>query len=106
MLEKTLKAFWVRDSEKRVPHIHKLVDLAKGTRLELSDDQKQYLADIANFDIEGRYPDYKLQFYKLCTKEFTKEHFEKIKAFYLLLLSQIQSAPSSTSSSSNSTTTN
>ncbi|NUO80115.1 HEPN domain-containing protein, partial [candidate division KSB1 bacterium] len=53
VLEKTLKAFWVRDSEKRVPHIHKLVDLAKATRLELSDDQKQYLADIANFDIEG-----------------------------------------------------
>jgi HEPN domain-containing protein len=105
VLEKTIKAFWVRDSDKRVPHIHKLVELAKGTRLELSDEQKQYLADIANFDIEGRYPDYKLEFYKLCTKEFTTEHLEKIRTFYLWLLSQIASAPSSTSSSNNSTTT-
>ncbi len=96
-LEKAIKAFWARDSDKRVPHIHKLVQLAEGTHLKLSDDQKQYLANIAHFDIQGRYPDYKFEFYKLCTKEFTTEHFEKIRTFYLWLLSQIESAPSSTS---------
>ncbi|MBW8050823.1 MAG: hypothetical protein FVQ77_10910 [Cytophagales bacterium] len=34
---------------------------------------------ITNFNIETRYPDYKLEFHELCTPEFTKIHIDKIK---------------------------
>jgi HEPN domain-containing protein len=36
VIEKVLKAFWVRDSEKAVPQIHNLLKLVHGTRLALS----------------------------------------------------------------------
>lgn len=90
VIEKVLKAFWVRDSSKRVPHHHKLLEVVQETHLSLSDEQKKCLAEISGFNIEARYPDYKFEFYKLCTKEFTTEKFEKIKELYLWLLSQIK----------------
>jgi len=91
VIEKVLKAFWVRDSDKTVPREHKLLKIAEKTHLNLSEEQKQFLADITRFNIEARYPDYKLEFYKLCTKEFTTTQFEKIKELYQWLLSQTAS---------------
>lgn len=91
VVEKTLKAFWVRDCDKLVPHIHNLSKLAKETKLSLTEEQKAYLDAIASFNIQARYPDYKLEFYKTCTKEFTSIHFEKMKELYQWLLSQIKS---------------
>ena len=90
VIEKVLKAFWVRDSNQRVPHKHKLLEITQETHLRLSEEQKKFLAEISGFNIEARYPEYKLEFYKLCTKEFTAEKFEKIKELYVWLLSQIQ----------------
>jgi len=101
VIEKVLKAFWVRDTTDRVPHHHRLLEIAQATRLSLSEEQKQFLDSITPFNIQGRYPDYKLDFYKLCTKEFTTEKFERIKEFYQWLLSQITLEPASTSSFSN-----
>lgn len=74
-----------------MPHKHELLKIAKETLLNLTDEQKLFLDDISDFNINARYPDYKLEFYKLCTKEFTTEKFEKIKTFYEWLLSQIKS---------------
>lgn len=62
--------------------IHDLVRLAEKTTLPLSDEQKQLLAKINDFNIEARYPDCKYSFYKLCTKEFTEGYFTKIKEMY------------------------
>jgi hypothetical protein len=56
----------------------------------LSEEQKKLLGEISGFKIEARYPDYKFEFYKLCTKEFATEKFEKIKELYAWLLSQIK----------------
>ena len=97
VIEKTLKAFWARDSKKRVPRIHNLLQLLEGTKLNLSKEQKKFLADIIPFNIKARYPDYKLTFYKRCTREFTELWFAKIKGFHLWLLSQIESEQSSSS---------
>lgn len=38
-----------------------------------------------DFKIRARYDDYKSEFYKLCTKEFTKEWVKKIKGIRLWL---------------------
>jgi HEPN domain-containing protein len=101
VIEKVLKAFWVRDSEKRLPWIHNLLKIAEETCLNLSEEQKKFLDEIAAFNIRARYPDDKLEFYKLCTKEFTTEQFEKIKEFYQWLLSRITLEPASKNSFNN-----
>jgi HEPN domain-containing protein len=59
--------------------IHNLIRLAENTTLPFSDEQKQFLIEINRFNIEARYPDYKQEFYKLCTREFAEEYFTKIK---------------------------
>lgn len=90
VIEKVLKAFYVRDTDEVPPWIHDLVRLAEKTTLPLSDEQKQLLAKINDFNIEARYPDCKYSFYKLCTKEFTEGYFTKIKEMYQWLLSQMK----------------
>lgn len=88
VLEKTLKAFYVRDNNDNPPLIHNLVRLEEKTKLNCTESQLQFLADVNRFNIESRYPDIKFRFQKLCTAEFTKEQFSKTKEMYQWLLSQ------------------
>jgi len=44
VIEKTLKAFYVRDNKEHPPKIHNLVRLAEKTALRLSDEQNSYWA--------------------------------------------------------------
>jgi HEPN domain-containing protein len=90
VLEKTMKAFYVRDNNKMPPPIHKLDVLAAHTRLELNEDKIRFLKEINEFNLEARYPDKKLSFYKLCTHEFTEKYFNKIKEFYQWLIKEIK----------------
>lgn len=90
VIEKVLKAFYVRDTGEIPPKIHNLVKLAEGTILSLSDRQKQLLGEVNRFNIEARYPEHKYDFYKLCTKEFADEYFSKIKEIYRWMLSQMK----------------
>ena len=65
VIEKAIKAFFVRDNPKvPVPKIHKLAKLAERTKLQLSAEQKAFLVQITEFNIQSRYPDYKFEFYK------------------------------------------
>lgn len=89
VIEKTLKAFYVRDKLEIPPKIHNLVRLAENTKLSLTEDQFVFLADVNDFNIETRYPDAKFSFYKTCTKEFTEGQFSMIKEMYKWLLSQM-----------------
>ena len=90
VIEKILKAFYVIEQESLPPKTHNLIRLAENTSLLLSDEQKQLLGEINRFNIETRYPDYKQEFYKLCTKEFAEEYFTKIKGLYKWLLDQMK----------------
>ncbi|MBT3878979.1 MAG: HEPN domain-containing protein [Candidatus Scalindua sp.] len=94
-LEKILKAIFVeRNDNKMPPKMHNLVRLAELSGIELDKDQKFNLDKINDFNIQIRYPDYKLEFYKRCSAEFTSEYFGKIEEFYKwfrsLLKSKIQ----------------
>jgi HEPN domain-containing protein len=91
MLEKALKANWVRESNKSVPKLFNLCKIAEGTRLNLSEEQKCFLADLAMFDLEKPEIDYELKAFRLCTKEFTHEQFDKAKELYHLLISPLRS---------------
>ena len=90
VIEKVLKAFYVRDKEEIPPKIHNLVRLAESTRLSFTEEQLIFLADLNDFNIETRYPDFKFSFYQTCTREFTEEQFSKIKELYQWLLSQMK----------------
>ncbi len=90
VLEKTLKAFFIKNKNESAPRIHNLVTLAEHTSLELTDEQKQLLMEINRFNIETRYPDYKQRFYNLCSKDFTEDYFIKIKDLFAWLQTQMQ----------------
>ena len=82
-LEKILKALFVDRNDNTIPpKIHNLVRLAELSKIELNDDQKFLLDKINDFNIQIRYPDYNLEFYKRCNAEFTSTHLSKIKEFY------------------------
>ena len=81
VLEKLLKAWYVKANSKTPPFIHDLVRLAEKGNLIIDDDQKDILDTISAFNIRGRYDDYKREFYKKCSNTFTKEWVHNIKEF-------------------------
>jgi HEPN domain-containing protein len=91
VLEKTLKAIFVFNNENKMPpKIHNLVKLAELARLDLTKEQKLFFDEVNDFNIETRYPDYKMDFYRRCTKSYSEKYFEKIKEHYNWLKSQIK----------------
>jgi HEPN domain-containing protein len=78
-LEKLLKAYYVKGIEKKVPYIHDLYKLAMECNLELNEDQKDSFQYITLFNIQARYEDYKRDFFKKCTKEFTVKNIKRIE---------------------------
>jgi len=90
VLEKVLKAYFVKRYNKLPPKIHNLIRLAEMANLELTEGQKVFLDEVNDFNLAIRYPDYKFEFYKKCTEDFTKQYFKGIKEFYKWLLSQIK----------------
>jgi HEPN domain-containing protein len=81
VIEKLIKAYYVKNIGVKHPFGHDLLRLAVDAKLELDEKQKDILDTISTFNIRARYDDYKAEFYKLCTKEFTKEWLENIKGF-------------------------
>ncbi|NCD42257.1 MAG: HEPN domain-containing protein [Bacteroidia bacterium] len=79
MIEKLLKAYYVKVKSDYPPYIHNLLRLAEKAELSLTDDIKMQLVTITAFNINARYDDYKMSFKKQCTPEFTVEWIDKLK---------------------------
>ena len=79
MIEKLLKAYFVKIRSDYPPLIHNLLRLAEKADLELTDDQRVQLVTITAFNINARYDDYKMTFKKQCTQEYTSEWIHKLK---------------------------
>ncbi len=89
-LEKILKAAWLKNnSSNNPPFIHNLLKLSNESNLNLNEDQKIILAEFNDFNIETRYPDYKLNFYRLCTKDFTENKLFQFKEIYQCILKKM-----------------
>lgn len=89
-LEKVLKAIWVIDNRQvNPPKTHNLLKIADETKLDLSEEQRFFLLDVNSFNLEARYPDFKLDFYEKCTKEFAEEYISKIKSLHTWLLKKM-----------------
>lgn len=86
-VEKIIKAVYVQKKAEATPPIHDLVRLTEKAEIQVDKEEKQDLAEISTFNIAARYDDYKLQFYKKATLEYTILWFEKGKKLYTKYLS-------------------
>ncbi|MBN1930414.1 MAG: HEPN domain-containing protein, partial [Desulfobacterales bacterium] len=76
VLEKILKALYVRDNQNQLPpKIHNLIKPAEHTDIELDTEMKIFLDEVNDFNLEVRYPEYRHEFYKNCTKDFAESYF-------------------------------
>lgn len=82
-IEKLLKAYHIKIHHKHSMNLHNLIRIAELTNLVLTKEQKEDFAMITTFNISARYDDYKQNFYKKCTPEFTNIWIEKIKSYRL-----------------------
>lgn len=91
VIEKLLKALFVKANEENVavPKIHDLLSLANRAKLVLTEEQQNLLDEITSFNINARYADYKLAFYKKCTKEYSQKKKKDIEDIRLWLKKQI-----------------
>ncbi|MCG2690404.1 HEPN domain-containing protein [Candidatus Parcubacteria bacterium] len=87
-LEKLLKAVVVEKTDKYAPHSHDLLYLSGLAKIDLTIEQQKFLTQVNTFNIAGRYPEEKLEFYKIATKEFATNQLKEINQFYLWLLKQ------------------
>ncbi|MCX5886190.1 MAG: HEPN domain-containing protein [Proteobacteria bacterium] len=85
VLEKLLKAHYVKKVGIEVPYTHDLNKIADLSNLNLTEEQKDFLDEVTTFNIRARYPDYKNRFYKKATKEFAERYVKKIRNFRLWL---------------------
>ena len=66
VLEKVLKAIFVKRNDNQIPpKTHSLVRLAELCNINLDLELKITLDRINDFNLETRYPNYKLDFYKI-----------------------------------------
>lgn len=89
VLEKLLKAIYIKKNQKHAIFTHDLLRLSDKIGLKLTDEQKDWLDEISTYNLNARYDNYKQDFQKMCTKEFTTERVERIKTLRLWLLQQL-----------------
>lgn len=89
VVEKLLKAYHAKYTDINIPYIHDLLRIAEKASLKLSKKQKSFLDSLSDFNIEARYPDYKLTLYKKCDREFAAQFIREIKEFKEWLLKVI-----------------
>jgi len=86
VLEKLLKAHFVKDNQKHALFTHDLLRLADGCHFKIDETQKDWLDQISTFNLNARYDSYKREFYKLCTREFSLLWKERIEILRLWLI--------------------
>ncbi len=90
VIEKILKAYWIKDNENQnPPRSHDLEFIYSQTDLDLTPEYLDLIRVMNSWNLEGRYQDYKDKFYKTSTFDYTSsklEQVEKFKAWLLLKL--------------------
>ena len=89
VVEKLLKALYVKRLHKHPVFSHDLLRLAKMIDVELPNGYDEWLDEITTFNLNTRYDDYKQSFYKLCTVDFFNEWIYKIETLRQWLINQL-----------------
>jgi len=79
VLEKLIKAYFVKNTGTHAPYSHDLRLLAKKCKIEFPKDMGLQLDVITSFNINTRYDSFKDDFQKRCTPEFASEWINNIK---------------------------
>jgi hypothetical protein len=91
VIEKLLKAHWVKDNvESTPPRMYDLENLYNETELALSADQLDMIRVMNSWNLQGRYQDYKGKFYKNTTEAYTRNKIVEVDTLRLWLLSEMQ----------------
>jgi HEPN domain-containing protein len=78
VIEKLLKACYVKNIGKYPPQIHDLRRIGELAGIQFDNARTLEIETISQFNIKARYDDYKRNFYKLCTPEYTNEWANRI----------------------------
>jgi HEPN domain-containing protein len=89
VIEKLLKALYIKKTNLFPPMIHDLRRICEKAGLLLNNEQVIVLDSISRFNLNARYDDYKQEFYKLCTAEFTMKWIYEIKEMRLWIKKQL-----------------
>ncbi len=78
VIEKLLKAHYVKNTKKDPPLIHDLLRISQKAGIDPEERMMDLLDEITTFNIKGRYDDYKESFKKICTESFTSDKINNI----------------------------
>jgi len=78
VIEKLIKAYYVKMIDANVPFSHNLIFLMNKTGIELHENTINVLSDLTTFNIAARYDDYKREFKKTCTRTYTQKYIQEI----------------------------
>ena len=86
MCRKIIKAVWIKDNTDNFPpRTPDLTKIYNETDLDLDNKWYALLEIVSEWNIEGRYPDYKLKIYKSTTVEYVLENSKQIEELINLL---------------------
>jgi len=83
VIEKLFKAYYAKIHGEYPPMLHDLRRIGEKSGIVFDDYKLIIVETISQFNIQARYDDYKRNFYKLCTKEYTETWIENIKEIRL-----------------------
>ena len=89
LIEKLLKAHYVKKHQIHAVFTHDLLRLARKAELNITDELEEWLDEISTFNLNARYDNYKQEFYKLCTKEFTELWIARIENIRTWLIREL-----------------
>ena len=58
VIEKAIKAFYVKEIREIAPRTHNLIYLSENTELVFDDETQIFLGILMKYQLQGRYPDY------------------------------------------------
>ena len=88
-LEKMLKALFISLKDSSPPYIHDLKQLVELSGITVRDEEKDQLDEISEFNVAGRYEDYKYEIYKRATKEYTDKWIEIGKKLFNMFFEKV-----------------
>lgn len=90
VLEKILKARWIKDNESNhPPKIHNLQFLVSRIKLVFNESDIDFLGQMNAFQLDGRYPEYKSDIYSSYKMKQTKPIIERVNTIRKWLLQNL-----------------
>jgi HEPN domain-containing protein len=90
VIEKLLKAHWVKNSSlNHPPKIHNLISLAGKIDYEFTDEELVFMGRMNDFQLEGRYPDYTRNIYKIYKAKETEPIIKEVDKLRKCLLKNL-----------------